>query len=248
VAVVTDPNRAMKVGIASREIIPRWAVVDPALTVSCPAHVTSHSGIDALCHAIEAYCARIPQGRSPHAVFVGKNPVSDCLAEEAIRLITGSLESAVNEPGNQRARYDMALGSLIAGLAFSNAGTAAIHALQYPVGEATSTPHGLGNAVLMPAVMKAITGARIPEMAFIARCLDPALEGVPDEDAAALAPELVAKLGDRVGIPRGLHDLGLKEERLPEMAELAFGVKRLLDNSPVPFDQEALLGILKEAY
>src|SRR5690606_8262654 len=61
VAVVSDPARAMKVGIASRRIIPKWAIVDPQLTVSCPPHVTSYSGIDALCHAIEAYCARIPE-------------------------------------------------------------------------------------------------------------------------------------------------------------------------------------------
>jgi alcohol dehydrogenase len=248
VAVVSDPNRAMKVGIASRYIIPNWAVVDPELTVSCPEHVTSHSGIDALVHAIESYCAILPEGRSPYAVFVGKNPVSDALAREAIQLIAGSLEKAVHEPTNRAARYDMALGSLLAGLAFSNAGTAAIHALQYPVGEATHTSHGLGNAVLMPAVLKAIAPARIPELAFVARVLDPEMAGVSDTEAANAAPELVAKLGDKIGIPRGLGAIGLARERLPEMAELASGVKRLIDNSPVKFDQTSLLAILEEAY
>jgi alcohol dehydrogenase len=248
VAVVSDPNRAMKVGIASRYIIPNWAVVDPELTVSCPEHVTSHSGIDALVHAIESYCTILPEGRSPYAVFVGKNPVSDALAREAIQLIAGSLEKAVHEPTNRAARYDMALGSLLAGLAFSNAGTAAIHALQYPVGEATHTSHGLGNAVLMPAVLKAIAPARIPELAFVARVLDPEMAGVSDTEAANAAPELVAKLGDKIGIPRGLGAIGLARERLPEMAELASGVKRLIDNSPVKFDQTSLLAILEEAY
>jgi alcohol dehydrogenase len=248
VAVVSDPARYMKVGIASRHIIPNWAVVDPSLTVSCPAHVTAHSGIDALCHAIEAYCAIVPEGRSPQAVFVGKNPVSDALAKEAIQLIARSLTRAVNEPSDREARYEMALGSLIAGIAFGNAGTAAIHALQYPVGQATHTSHGLGNAVLMPAVLRAILPSRVPELAFVARCLDPGLEEVSEEAAAEQAPELVAKLGDSIGIPRGLHAIGLQREQLPEMAELASGVKRLLDNSPVPFDQEALLAILEEAY
>ena len=69
----------------------------------------------------------------------------------------------------------MALASLLAGMAFSSAGTAAVHALQYPVGEATHTPHGLGNAVLLPTVMRSITPSRIEEMAFIARSLDPSL-------------------------------------------------------------------------
>lgn len=238
----------MKVGIASRRIIPKWAIVDPELTVSCPAHVTAHSGIDALCHAIEAFCARIPDGRSPQVVFVGKNPASDSLAKDAIRIIAGSLTEAVNEPGSRRAREEMALGSLLAGMAFGNAGTAAIHALQYPVGEATHTSHGLGNAVLMPAVLEAIRETRVPELAFVARVLDPSLESSSDEDAARQAPELVAKLGDTVGIPRGLGALGLSREQLPEMAQLASGVKRLLDNSPVSFDQAALLGILEEAY
>ncbi len=248
VAVVSDPSRAMKVGIASRRIIPKWAIVDPQLTVSCPPHVTSHSGIDALCHAIEAFCARIPEGRSPQAVFVGKNPASDSLAKDAIVLIAGSLQKAVDEPTDRKAREDMALGSLLAGMSFSNAGTATIHALQYPVGEATHTSHGLGNAVLMPAVMNAILETRVPEMAFIARALDPSLSSVSDEDAARQAPELVAKLGDKVGIPRGLQAIGLKREQLPEMAELASGVRRLIDNSPIQFDQVALLGILEEAF
>src|SRR5690606_8227297 len=123
-----------------------------------------------------------------------------------------------------------------------------IHALQYPVGEATHTSHGLGNAVLMPAVMKAILETRIPEMAFISRTLDPSLASSSDEDAARQATELVARLDNQVGIPRGLQAIGLKREQLPEMAELASGVRRLIDNSPIQFDQVALLGILEEAY
>jgi alcohol dehydrogenase class IV len=98
VAVVTDPDRFMKVGIATRRIIPKWAVVDPSLVISCPPHVTSHSGMDALSHAIESYCAKVPEGRSPHAIFVGKNPASDALAMQAIKLIAKSLPTAVNDP------------------------------------------------------------------------------------------------------------------------------------------------------
>src|SRR5688572_2699753 len=209
VAVVADPDRFMKVGIATRRIIPKWAVVDPALTVSCPPHVTSHSGMDALSHAIESYCAKVPEGRSPQAIFVGKNPASDALARQAIELIARSLPTAVNDPSNRQGREDMALASLLAGMAFSAAGTATVHALQYSVGEATHTSHGLGNAVLMPSVMRAILKSRIPEMAFIARAFDPKLERVSDEEAAAHAPELVAKLGENVLIPRGLTSIGM---------------------------------------
>jgi len=247
VAVVADPDRFMKVGIATRRIIPTWALVDPSLTVSCPPHVTAHSGMDALSHAIESFCAKVPEGRSPRAIFVGKNPASDALAKQAIQLIAKSLPTAVLDPSNRQGREDMALASLLAGMAFSAAGTAAVHALQYSVGEATHTSHGHGNAVLMPAVMKAILKSRIPEMAFIARAFDAKLDRVSDEEAAAQAPELVAKLGENVLIPRGLASIGMKQEQLAEMAELSTSVKRLLDNSPVSFDKQALIGILEEA-
>jgi alcohol dehydrogenase len=248
IAVVADPERAMKVGIASRNLIPKWAIVDPALTVSCPASVTAHSGMDALAHAIESFCAKVRTDCSPHAIFVGKNPMSDVLATRAISTIARFLPTAVAQPNDRVAREEMALASLLAGMAFSAAGTAAVHALQYPVGEATHTPHGLGNAVLLPTVMRSITHARIAEMAFIARSLDPSLNSKHDADAASQAAELVEKLGAKVGIPKGLRALGVKKEQLPQLSQMASTVRRLLDNSPVPFDENDLLRLLQEAF
>ena len=248
VAVVADPERAMKIGIASRALIPKWAIVDPALTISCPASVTAHSGMDALVHAIESFCARVRADCSPHAIFVGKNPLSDVLATKAITAITKYLPIAVAQPNHREAREQMALASLLAGMAFSAAGTAAVHALQYPVGEATHTPHGLGNAVLLPTVMKRITPSRVAEMAFIARSLDASLNLKSDAEAAAQAATLVDEFAAKVGIPKGLHSLGLKESQLPELAKMAATVKRLLDNSPVSFGESDLLEILQEAF
>jgi alcohol dehydrogenase class IV len=248
VAVVADPERAMKVGIASRALIPNWAIVDPALTVSCPASVTAHSGMDALAHAIESFCARVRSDCSPHAIFVGKNPMSDVLATKAIVAIAKSLPIAVSQPTDSAARQEMAMASLMAGMAFSAAGTAAVHALQYPVGEATHTPHGLGNAMLLPTVMKSITPSRIEEMAFIARAFDPSLKSKPDAEAAARAAGLVEEMGTKVGIPKGLRALGVKQEQLPELSKMASTVRRLLDNSPVAFDESDLLRLLQEAF
>jgi alcohol dehydrogenase len=142
----------------------------------------------------------------------------------------------------------MALASLLAGMAFSSAGTAAVHALQYPVGEATHTPHGLGNAVLLPTVMRSITSSRIEEMAFIARSLDPKLSSRSDADAAGQAANLVAELATKVGIPKGLRALGVNENQLPELSRMASTVRRLLDNSPVSFDEKDLLRLLQEAF
>ena len=248
VAVVADPERAMKIGIASRALIPKWAIVDPALTVSCPASVTAHSGMDALAHAIESFCARTRTDCSPHAIFVGKNPMSDVLARKAISAIAKFLPTAVAQPSDRGARQEMALASLLAGMAFSSAGTAAVHALQYPVGEATHTPHGLGNAVLLPTVMRSITPSRLEEMAFIARSLDPSLGSNSDAHAAGKAAGLVEELGAKVGIPKGLRALGLKKEQLPQLSQMAATVRRLLDNSPVPFDESDLLRLLQDAF
>jgi len=158
------------------------------------------------------------------------------------------LAAAVAQPDNRAAREEVALASLLAGMAFSSAGTAAVHALQYPVGEATHTPHGLGNAVLLPTVMRNIVSSRVAEMAYIARALDPSLNADPDGPAAAKAPDLVEQLGAKVGIPKGLRALGLKKERLPELSKLASTVRRLIDNSPVDFDENGLLRLLQEAF
>jgi alcohol dehydrogenase len=222
--------------------------VDPALTVTCPASVTAHSGMDALAHAIESFCAKVRTDCSPHAIFVGKNPMSDILATKAISAIARFLPTAVAQPNDRAARQEMALASLLAGMAFSSAGTAAVHALQYPVGEATHTPHGLGNAVLLPTVMRSITPSRISEMAFIARSLDQSLESASDADAANQAARLVEELGAKVGIPKGLRALGVKEEQLPELSQMASTVRRLLDNSPVPFEESDLLRLLQDAF
>src|SRR4029078_5660627 len=113
------------------------AIVDPALTISLPPKVTAATGIDALPHAVEAY------------VSLNSNPISDPLALHAIRLITRSLRKAVNDGENQEARTDMSHGSYLAGLAFSNAGVAAVHALAYPVGGQYHISHGESNAVLL---------------------------------------------------------------------------------------------------
>jgi alcohol dehydrogenase class IV len=204
--------------------------------------------MDALVHAIESFCARVRTDCSPHAIFVGKNPVSDILATKAITAITKFLPIAVAQPNDREAREQMALASLLAGMAFSAAGTAAVHALQYPVGEATHTPHGLGNAVLLSTVMKRITSSRIEEMAFIARSLDSHLNSQTDTEAAAKAATLIDEFASKVGIPKGLHTLGLKEAQLPELAKMATTVKRLLDNSPVSFDENDLLHLLQEAF
>jgi alcohol dehydrogenase len=240
VAVVADPHRQLKVGISSIELIPRVAICDPELTLSCPASVTAYSGIDALGHAIEAFTSR-KRARAwstyPGEVFQGKTVFSDQMALTAITAIGSALECAYTDGSDIEAREQMLFGSLCAGIAFSNAGTAGAHALQYPIGAVTSTPHGLGIGLLLPYVLRYTAPSCRAELAEVAAAL-----GV--EDAIAE----IARLAAAVGVPRTLAELGVREDALEEIAAQAATVTRLVANSPRELDLAGLLSIVREAW
>lgn len=251
VAVVADPDRAVKVGIASPHLIPQIAICDPDLTDTCPPGLTAVSGADALTHAIEAYTTlrRAPSaGLAQEHVFVGKNAFSDYYAVEAIRLIAGNLQRAYESGGDRDARDALMLGSTYAGLAFGVAGTAAAHAVQYPVGALTHTPHGAGVAVMMPYVMQFNRSHAAPELAEIAAAMGVADNGKSTAANAQAAIEAVAQLFDSVGIPRTLKDLGLTEDRLEWTADAALGASRLVKNNPRPLDGNSMLALVRAAY
>ena len=157
VAVVADTERGLKVGIASPHLIPMIAICDPELTATCPARLTATSGADALTHAVEAFTTLArpvdPMLTQEH-VFVGKNALSDHFAKLAVASVWQGLPRAYRDGSDMAAREHLMLGSLAAGCAFGTAGTAAAHALQYPVGNLTHTPHGDGVATLLPYVMQ----------------------------------------------------------------------------------------------
>jgi alcohol dehydrogenase class IV len=235
-SVLTDTANQVKVGILSNYLRPRLAVVDPRLTLSCPAKVTADSGIDALTHAIEAYTAvdnatfPLPDGEM--TVYQGRHPVADCLAERSIALIGRHLVSAVREGANLAAREGMALAATLAGLAFSNTGVALVHAMEYPVGGATHCSHGAGNGLLLPFVMRFNLPARQREFATIARLLGQDVAGLSEEQAAERAIAAVEQLKRDIGIPQRLRDLGVQESQLPAFAEKAFSIKRILRVNP----------------
>ena len=157
-AVLTDTDNQIKVGMLSNYLRPAAAVVDPLLTVSCPPKVTADSGIDALTHAIEAYTAVdnavFPAAarrafRLPGPASVGRH--AGGAGGEPDRRPPAAGGARRPRPGG---REGMALGATLAGMAFSNVGVAAVHALEYPVGGATHCSHGAGNGLLLPFVMR----------------------------------------------------------------------------------------------
>ena len=189
VAVLADPERTMKIGISSPHLIPVAAVCDPELTVTCPPGVSAAAGSDALVHCLEAFTAvRRPAtaGLSAERVFVGKGALTDTFALLGIRQAATHLARACTHPDDLDARSGMMLAALAGGLAFGTAGTAAAHALQYPVGGLTHTPHGTGVGTLIPYVMAYNLPERTAELAEVAHALDaaPAVTSAPDDDGA----------------------------------------------------------------
>lgn len=253
VAVVSDSRRVLKVGVSSPHLVPVGAVCDPALTDGAPATVTAHAGIDALAHAIEAFTAVARTGEpvaelEKSRVFVGKNLLSDLFAREAIASIYRNLARAVAHPDDRAARNGMAYGSTLAGFAFAAAGTSAAHVLQYPLGARTSTPHGLGVGLLLPYAMEFNRPVRTPELAEVAAAMRPTAASIPPEEAAVSAVRCVVELAAEIGIPGTLQELGVRREELPEMAEQAAGVTRLIENNPRRLDRPALLALLDAAW
>jgi alcohol dehydrogenase class IV len=251
VAVVSDNARGIKIGIASPWLIPMAAICDPELTITCPPGLTACSGADAMTHAVEAFTtlARpIDAMLTQEHVFVGKNALSDHFARLAVKSIWGSLKAAYDNGGNVAAREELMLGALTAGCAFGTAGTAAAHALQYPVGNLTHTAHGDGVATLLPFVMQFNRPACAPAFAELARVVG---LGTPDSSEAELSQlfiDGIAALFASVNIPKSLAQLGLAEDQQEYVAENSLLAARLIKNNPRPLDLDAMRRITQAAF
>ncbi|TVY08827.1 hydroxyacid-oxoacid transhydrogenase [Paenibacillus cremeus] len=234
IAVVTDTDTNMKVGISNNYLRPAVALLDPELTLKLPPYVTACSGIDALAHAIEAYTAKNYKyiEAEGEILFQGANPVSDALALQAIELIHQNLTIAVHQGSNLEARSNMMLGSLLAGMAFSNAGTAAAHALAYPIGGLVKSPHGEVTGLLLPYVMQYNASVEAGKMSKIAKAFQVNTAGLSDAEAAQSAVNEVFKLLEQTGLPTKLSAIGITKEHIPEIAEKALTIERIIRNNP----------------
>ena len=249
VAVVSDPDREVKVGISSPFLVPAAAVVDPELTLGAPASVTAFSGIDALVHAVESYTARplAADWSTQLPVFTGRNILMDSIAVQAAGRLGPWLPVAVAAPGNRMARSEVALGALLGGIAFSSTGTHLCHALQYPIGALTKTPHGLGTGLLLPYVIEEIITE--PAVAERVARLGAALEEIPLADASAeRTVARVIAINRAIGVPSTLAELGLTRDQLPQIADLSTRSARLLAIAPIDPTLSRLLDILERAW
>ncbi|RQZ18824.1 iron-containing alcohol dehydrogenase [Burkholderia sp. Bp9031] len=219
ISIVTTGDGEKK-GVVSPVLLPDVAVLDADLTLSLPPAVTAATGIDAMVHAIEAYTSKRL-----------KNPVSDCLAKEALRLLGANIGEACANGTNRDARQAMLLGAMLAGLAFANAPVAGVHALAYPVGARFHVPHGLSNSLVLPAVMRFNLDAAADRYAELAAVLMPDVTGNTGARANALVERLTA-LPKALGLPTRLSDVGISRGDIATLAEDAMRQTRLLVNNP----------------
>ncbi|MDA8483409.1 iron-containing alcohol dehydrogenase [Pseudomonas resinovorans] len=219
VSVVTTGAGEKNV-VISPLLLPDLAVLDAELTLGLPAAVTAATGIDAMVHAIESYTSR-------HL----KNPISDCLAREALRLLSANLHEACRNGANLEARENMLLGACLAGMAFANAPVAAVHALAYPLGARFHIPHGLSNSLVLEPVVRFNLEVAATLYAELADIVLPGLSGDARTKANALA-DYLGGLAAELQLPTRLHELGIGQADIEDLTHDATRQTRLLGNNP----------------
>jgi len=227
-----------KRGVSSPVIMPDIAVLDPDLTLGLPPAITAATGVDAMVHAIEAYASASPNN----------NPLSRTLAREALRLLGAHIETAVHDGANREARGAMLLGSMLAGQAFANSPVAAVHALAYPIGGIFHIPHGLSNALVLPAVLRFNLREAAGTYAEIAADAFPKLSEIGTQARADAFIGELEGLRIRLSMPTRLRDVDIPEDALPRMAADAMKQTRLLVNNPREVNEADALAIYQEAW
>jgi alcohol dehydrogenase len=235
-AVFINEKTKSKGGMNGDPLYPDAAILDPALTLSLPPHVTAATGIDAFTHALEAY------------VSTGAHAISDIYALEAIGLISNNLGAAYANGSNLEARSAMLLGSLLGGKALATAGVGLVHAMAYPLGGMFNTAHGLANAVLLPYVVEYNIIGNPEKFSTVAQVMGYESEGLPLREAAQLAVEAIHQLNADVGIPSSLADLNIPADKIPEMAEIALTVTRPVENNPRKPTREDVIAVYEAAF
>lgn len=221
-AIINDTERSVKIAIVSKTMVPDAALIDPLTTTTMPIALTAATGTDALVHAIEAY------------VSTASSAVTDLHALEAIRQVVTNLPSVIRSPQEMRYRESMMLGSLLAGLAFSNASLGLVHAMAHSLGGLLDLPHGVCNALLLEHVVAFNHEGAIERYATIAQALGLDVSGLSSEAQKARLVEALHELRLAIGITGGLRELGVLPSDIPLLAEHAFADPCVATNPVTP--------------
>lgn len=232
--VITDEEAGRKLVCVDPNDIPVIAFNDAEMMKSMPKGLTAATGMDALTHAIEGYITK------------GANDLSDLLCWNSIKFIADNLENAVKNGNDAAAREGMAMGSYVAGMAFSNVGLGIVHSMAHPLGARYDIAHGVANALLLPFVMEFNMSAAEKKYGDIARAMGVDIKGMSVHDAAQAAIDAVKALSKAIGIPQRLHEIGITEAQLPQLAADAL-IDPCTGGNPKDVTVEAILEIYKKA-
>ena len=229
-AVVSNTKTHEKYAINDPCLRPKFAVLDPELTVGLPPHITSTTGMDALTHAVEAY--------------IGKSNTKSTrdYAEKAVAIIFANLETAYKDGKNINARGQMLLGSFYGGMAFTRAYVGYVHAVAHNLGGMYGIPHGLANAVILPVMLEEYGSAIYPQLSKLANFAG--IEGTSDDDKAKKFIAEVYAMNERMNIPKGFTQI--KEEDIPTIVSRALKEANPLYPVPVIFDEDRMTQIVKK--
>jgi len=237
VSILTT-GAAEKKGVVGNALYADYAVLDGDLTLTVPPKVTAATGIDAMVHAIEAYTSKFK-----------KNVLSDVLAREALNLLSKNIRRVVSDGNDREARMGMLLGSMYAGMAFSNSPCAGCHALAYPIGSHFHVPHGLSNSLMLPHVLR-FTGELSSAASLYSELtpiIFPELAAEKGNGFGVMA-DGYAKLAEDLNIPTNLSQVGITEDRLQFLATEAIKVERLMNNNMREIKLENALELYTHAF
>jgi alcohol dehydrogenase class IV len=233
-AIISNPQEAIKIAIVSKAVVPDVALVDPLTLTSMDPYLTACTGLDALTHGIEAFLS------------TASSPLTDLHALEAIRLVAGNLVPSVRNPADVELRTQVMLGSLHAGLAFSNAILGASHAMAHSLGGYLDLPHGECNAVLLDRVLDFNFPAAPERCERIAQALGLDLRGLPTPGRRAALAAHIRTLKEEAGLNWTLGELGVGTGDIPPLARQALHDPCLVTN-PRPSGQRDLEVLYEEA-
>lgn len=221
-AIINDEQRSVKFAIVSKAMVPDVALIDPTACTTMPTELSAATGIDALVHAIEAYTS------------TASSPITDLHALEAVRLIGENIRSAIRNPYDLRFRDPMTQGSLLAGLAFSNASLGLVHAMAHALGGLLDLPHGECNALLLPHVVEFNFESEPSRYMTVARILDIDLDGPTDTIKGERLSGALHDMRRSVGLDRSLGDLGAKHSDIARLAKYAYADPCIATNPVMP--------------
>ncbi len=239
VAVIRNDETEVKMEFLSPFVQPDVAVIDPRMTIGLPPRSTASTGLDALCHAVEA------------ATCLQANPLSTAYAKAAIKLIAENLVEATKNGRNRKARYAMAVASTMAGIAFSNSMVGAVHAIGHALGGVCHVPHAVAMAILLPHVMRynmerCDYGALLPELVGMDKALDVPAE-LRGEAALTAVEKLEQELATLCGLPLKLSDARVDKDAFARIAAVAVNDGALIVN-PRAADEAQVVEILNAAW